>query len=506
VIAAHTTHSDLPWASWLSGVEPSSLFLCMDFVDIPRLGIFLGALVEALVGVLGSPDSPPRHPSLFVLDEAANLGTLTEIEQGVSHLEGSGVQVLMAFQNLSQIVRTYGPDSPLTAGFRTSVFYAPARGDVRTATAISQALGVGTIAVPSWAQSASTSTTVSSSLSGGEEGGGSVGTSFGRSQSTSQTLSLTGRPLLLPDEVLRLGPSEAIVLAPNSAPVWCEKLGVTPPTTAQRIVLGTLRHRVALATAAGVLLAGLALHPFWDGTVALPGAPVAQTTAPTPPTFFAAAAPLPAPAPLPAAPPATATPPTEAPWALVTQEPDTFGTPRHRVQGRYATEAACTQALAQTYGPVLDRLERLNFLPGHALRMENALHRAPGHLHWITPAINDAPGTHDAWCSTDADAPPPAVVAPPAPALPWRLKLRNAGVDLALHTGSPPVERYATHEACIAGLREQYGGYIAQLKRTEGKMWGPTKVQETPGEVRWSTFMYALTHKDAPRIWCEEDS
>jgi hypothetical protein len=115
--------------------------------------------------------------------------------------------------------------------------------------------------------------------------------------------------------------------------------------------------------------------------------------------------------------------------------------------------------------------------------------------------------THDYWCTDqDATAPPPRATPPTeaAPVLPWRLRSHNTGVNLEVRTGTPPVERYATKEACVAGLQQQYGSYIAQLKRTEGKAWGPTTIQERPGEVRWSTYVYALHHKDAPRIWCEE--
>jgi type IV secretion system protein VirD4 len=84
-IADHSRRSDLDWQDFLSGRHPTSLFLCMNFRDIDRLGVILGALVEALIALLGSPARTPRHRTLLLLDELANLGTLTELERGVSY-------------------------------------------------------------------------------------------------------------------------------------------------------------------------------------------------------------------------------------------------------------------------------------------------------------------------------------------------------------------------------------------------------------------------------------
>ena len=57
-IAAHTRTSDVALDALLDGTNPLSLYLCMGFHDIARLGVFLGALVEALVAVAGSPERP----------------------------------------------------------------------------------------------------------------------------------------------------------------------------------------------------------------------------------------------------------------------------------------------------------------------------------------------------------------------------------------------------------------------------------------------------------------
>src|SRR5262249_13637443 len=116
--------------------------------DIARLGTFLGALVNALVAVLGSPDRPPRHKVLLCLDEMANLGAVPELEKGVSYLQGSGTQLLAVFQNLPQVLATYGPNTPLLASISTQVHYRPH--DVTTAEHIAAHLGQTTTIARSW--------------------------------------------------------------------------------------------------------------------------------------------------------------------------------------------------------------------------------------------------------------------------------------------------------------------------------------------------------------------
>ena len=92
------SHDRLCLAGLPRGREPTSLYLCLQFRDIDRLGVVLGAIVEALIELLGSPERTPRHRTLLLLDELANLGTLSELERGVSYLAGNQVQVLASVQ------------------------------------------------------------------------------------------------------------------------------------------------------------------------------------------------------------------------------------------------------------------------------------------------------------------------------------------------------------------------------------------------------------------------
>src|SRR5262249_54508132 len=147
-IASHSRTSDLDWQDFLSGRQPTSLYLCMSFRDIDRLGVILGALVEALIALLGSPERTPRHKTLLLLDELANLGTLTELERGVSYLQGSGVQLLACVQNLPQLLSLYGQHSPLLASIHTQLHYRPL--DRLTSEYLEAMLGPQTVLSQSW--------------------------------------------------------------------------------------------------------------------------------------------------------------------------------------------------------------------------------------------------------------------------------------------------------------------------------------------------------------------
>ena len=116
VVGGQTDHSAVDLRELQHGLKPVSLYLNVDFADVKRLGPLLGLIVDSLVAVCGGPQpTAPRHQVMLVLDELANLGHLEELETSVSHLQGSGVQVVAAFQNLPQMHQTFGQDTPLLA-------------------------------------------------------------------------------------------------------------------------------------------------------------------------------------------------------------------------------------------------------------------------------------------------------------------------------------------------------------------------------------------------------
>lgn len=264
-IARHTRSTDFAWTQFLSGIQPCSLYLSMDFRDIKRLGHFLGGLVEGLTALLGDPPCTPRHRTLLVLDELANLGRLDALEDAVSYLQGSGTQIMMVFQNYPQVLAKYGRETALLASVGTQIHYTPV--DQLTAQWVSGHLGVATV----WAQSMqaagsegtsdSTSLGLSASTSAiGLSGGMAHGMSSGSMLLAGQAE--TTRPLLDPGEVLRMGSETAIILTQDCWPVWASKF---PRDDGQLVgrVLPRLRWKTVAASSA-LLLVGLALWPIYS--------------------------------------------------------------------------------------------------------------------------------------------------------------------------------------------------------------------------------------------------
>jgi type IV secretion system protein VirD4 len=242
LVAEHTSHSDVNLADLQHGTRPVSVYLTPPFADVARLRSLLGTLTEMLVGRFSAQQDTPRQRVLLALDEFANLGRLSEVERGLSFLQGCGVQTLLVLQNVLQFRQTYGKDSPLLASVSTQVYYTP--GDPETADYLSEQLGVSTERL----HPESTTTTF---------------TCWGLLSHTSVGTTEHERRLLTSDECRRLDESAAVVLVKGLAPILGRKLGTPAPVTVD-LAKPMLRRVAAVAGAlllAGSLAAAWALWP-----------------------------------------------------------------------------------------------------------------------------------------------------------------------------------------------------------------------------------------------------
>ena len=165
-------------------IPPDRLRACLGFVR--------GFVGLALDGITAS--RPGRaHRVAFFLDEFGQLGRMDRLADSVTLLRGYGAQLWVFVQDLSQLKAVYPRWQSFLANTSQQFF---GTADYDTARYLSGALGQQTIRYE----------THSASVSSGKH---AVGPS---NMSSSTGEHLQGRPLLTPDEVMRLGPVPPIVL------------------------------------------------------------------------------------------------------------------------------------------------------------------------------------------------------------------------------------------------------------------------------------------------------
>jgi type IV secretion system protein VirD4 len=175
------------------------------------LRVWIGTFIRAMVKIPGKP----TNPTLFMLDEAANLGRMDLISQGVTYLRGYGVSLWIILQNLSQLEELYGKGWETFIGNTVIQQYFGIQ-DLKTAEYISKKAGQTTIRTDSQNQGRS------------REGVPPLGMGFSLfysgSSSIGKTISMATRSLIMPDEVMRLNNSEAILFVRGHPPIATRRM------------------------------------------------------------------------------------------------------------------------------------------------------------------------------------------------------------------------------------------------------------------------------------------
>ena len=136
-------------------------------------------------------DTGTRKPVLMMLDECTALGHTKPIEQALGPAAGYGVQLWSIFQDLHQLRAAYGLAAE-TFLSNAGIVQAFNMNDVETASWISRALGVRTVATP-------------------------------RVNGRRGYSGWAGRPLLMPDEIMSMDPERMLVLPQEGRPILAWK-------------------------------------------------------------------------------------------------------------------------------------------------------------------------------------------------------------------------------------------------------------------------------------------
>ena len=203
--------------------QPTAVYWCMREQDISRLrpltSLFFALMLEQIAGEEIAEGSP-ETPITMMLDEFANVGTIPDFATTHSLARGRGVAIWLGVQSLAQLEARYGRANSQTILTNCATKIALHGLDFHTADYVSRMLGDTTVVVER------ESRTHGSSFSGS-------GSSITHSRTEHR------RPLMTPDEVMRLGEHEAIVRTSNRHPMRLEKMYYDEaPNPARALALG----------------------------------------------------------------------------------------------------------------------------------------------------------------------------------------------------------------------------------------------------------------------------
>lgn len=179
-----------------------AIYLGIKPGNIARLGIlfnlFIQQIVLSLLDNLEKAESA-KNQVLLLLDEAPAFGRMDALKKAAAFFPGYNVRMLFVAQTLAQLDSIYGEGGrrEIVAACRHRVVYAP--NDANDARALSSELGTRTV------------TTVTKTL----------GATWG---SRSHSHGHTGRPLLTPDQIMRLSPKKELILVEGHRPALVNKL------------------------------------------------------------------------------------------------------------------------------------------------------------------------------------------------------------------------------------------------------------------------------------------
>jgi type IV secretion system protein VirD4 len=204
IIARNTSKSDFRIADLMNLENPVSLYLVVPPSDIdrtrPLIRLMLNQIGRSLTERLQFQGTAYRHRLLMLLDEFPSLGRLAFFEGELPYLAGYGIKCFLIAQSLNQIEKAYGANNAILDNCHIRVTYNAL--DERTAKRISDLLGQATLMKRQRSFSGSRSW-------------------LSKVSHSEQEL---GRPLMMPDEILRLPYDEALLMVGGLPPYHAKKI------------------------------------------------------------------------------------------------------------------------------------------------------------------------------------------------------------------------------------------------------------------------------------------
>lgn len=191
LVAANISESDFKIRDLMHSDRPVSLYLVVRPADKDRLKPLMRLILNQIVRTLtvdpiqfknGQPDPQYKHRLLLMLDEFPSFGRLEVFQEALAFIAGYGMKAYLIMQDLTQLHAAYSANESIISNCHIRLAYAP--NNPKTAEWISKMLGI------------TTQVWKSASVSGKRTGG--------MLKNVSESYQTAARPLMTPDEVMRL--------------------------------------------------------------------------------------------------------------------------------------------------------------------------------------------------------------------------------------------------------------------------------------------------------------
>src|SRR5262249_18215890 len=191
LVAQNTSASDFTIADLVSFERPISLYLVVPPSDKIRLRPLIRLMFTMVVNRLtekmmfqGSEQVRNRHRLLLLIDEFPSLNRMEVFADALSYMAGYGLKAYLITQDIRQIVDAYGHNESIVSNCHVRIAFAP--NQVETAELLSKMTGTQTVQKASYNFSGSRFSPVMGHINA--------------------SVDHVERPLMTPDEILRLAP------------------------------------------------------------------------------------------------------------------------------------------------------------------------------------------------------------------------------------------------------------------------------------------------------------
>jgi type IV secretory pathway TraG/TraD family ATPase VirD4 len=202
-----TGHSDFKLQDFYDSDAPVTLYLTVPFSDITRIAPVFKLLINFILNKFSRGEATYgelklKNRILFLLDEFPVLGAFPFLSKTLGILAGYGITFYIVVQALNQIVDLYGQHHTFLDNCKTVCLYAP--GKIEDAKVFTEIIGKESV--------------VKESLS---TSGSRYAVALNNLNASSQEVA---RDLMNPDELMKLPPTEALIINQGAPPYIAKKV------------------------------------------------------------------------------------------------------------------------------------------------------------------------------------------------------------------------------------------------------------------------------------------